>query len=84
MTRTDKLLLRVLTYLVGALATAFVSWATWVTVAVFDLQRELLVTKAANHLAVTAPELRARAREAPRLAYPGFESLITTPRKEKP
>jgi hypothetical protein len=71
-TAVDKLLLRILTGLVSTLTGCFVLWATWLTVEVFQLERELAVLKAANHLAVVAPELLVRPKNSPQLAYPGF------------
>jgi hypothetical protein len=65
-------MLRILAGLISILATSFVLWATWATVTLFVVQRDLAVMKAANHLAAGSAEHKA---EAPVLAEPGFGGI---------
>jgi len=73
-TKLDALLLRILAGLVALLAVGFVTWAPWVTVTLFTLEKDLAVLKVANHLALEVPALHARAREEPRLASPALDA----------
>lgn len=68
----DRILLRLVCGLVGLLSVSFVSWATWTTAAIFQLESDYRTLKVANHLALEKPILKASPKGEPMLALPSL------------